>query len=193
MLTISLGSAIIGGLAGGLGSYIAQEKVRSNKKEEQIEQLRYSLLTELSSFDELVNEKSSNYSSQIPGNEILTADVYKANSSQISILSTDEATAVIRFYTGALLVNQNIQTARNIVTDTKNPQRHDFSHINQSLDRVRQDWVNCVVELISNVDEYPSHIKVDEDEYTIDKDIPAPILWMALNRDRVSTEIEFEK
>ena len=193
MIISSVGSAIIGGLAGGIGSYIAQEKVRANRKEEKIQQLRQSLLTELSSFDELVHEQSSNYKTQVPANELITPEVYRANSSQISLLTSTEAQAVIRFYTSAIMVNNSIQTARNLIAQSDNPEIHDHTSINTSIDRVRQDWINCVLELMSNLDEYPSQAKVDGDEYTLDKDTPAPILWNVLNQDRVSTEIEFEK
>ncbi|MFC5279164.1 hypothetical protein ACFPM1_10420 [Halorubrum rubrum] len=193
MIISSVGSALIGGIAGGVGTYIVQEKIRANKKEEKIRQLRQSLIAELSCLDELANEKSSNYRTQVPGNEIITAEVYKSNSSQISLLTPEEAEAVIRFYTGAILVNQSIQTARDLISQSDNPQLHDYSSINQSLDRIRQDWKSCVLELMSNMEGYPNQIKIEEEEYTLDEDIPTPILWMVLNRDRLGTaDITFQ-
>ncbi|MFD1569541.1 hypothetical protein [Halorubrum laminariae] len=195
VLLSSLASAFIGAILGSIGTYAAQEKSRKNKQEEKIKQLRQSLLTELASFDELLNERSSNYRTQIPAHEIITSEVYRSNSSQISLLTAEESESVIRFYSGAIMVNKTLQTARDLITQSQNPDAHDHTTLNKSIDQLREDWKDCVLKLIHNSESYSDRVRIEvedeSEEIKLNDEVPPQFLWWVLNQDRIEFDVEF--
>lgn len=194
-LLATLGGATIGAVVGSSGTYLARERSRKKQKKEEIENLRHSLLAELSSMDELANEKSPNYGNVVPAHSVIAGDVYKSNSAKISLLTADEAEAVIRFYSGANKMDNTLETIRELVGESDNPQSHDMTLVNESLDILREEWKTCSLALLSHLDDYPTEMQIDGRKVSVDESISPPELWIVLNhrkmRDLVD-DIEFD-
>jgi gas vesicle protein len=177
----TLVGATVGAILGSYGTYMARERSRKNQKEERIENLRRSIVAERSSMDELANQKSSNYSTQIPTHRAVSAEVYPSNSSEISLLSPSEAEAVISFYSGALMLEQTLDTTRELVSKSEHPQMHDMNPLNESIDIIRNEWKTSVLTLISELDDHPAEISIDDKQFPVDESMSTADLWIVLN------------
>jgi polyhydroxyalkanoate synthesis regulator phasin len=184
----TLGSAAVGAVIGSYGTYWARERSRLNEQEERIENLRRSLIAELGSMEELATEKASNYRTQIPVHSTISAEVYKSNSSDISLLEPKEAEAIIRFYSGAIRLEQTLDTTRDLLTESENPQQNDLTALNESIDILRQEWKDAVLVLLSNLDDYPSAVRTEHDEVKVDDSMSTGDLWIVLNHKRLSND-----
>jgi len=192
----TLGGAILGALLGSYGTYLARERSRKKQERERIENLRRSLVAELGSMDELATQKASNYATQIPAHSTISAEVYKSNSSEISLLTPKEAETVIRFYSGAIKLEQTLDTTRELVVESEYPQMHNLSSLNESIDVLRKEWKKCVLALISHLEDYPSEIQIDDKQIPVDESISPGDLWLVLNHKKLEfddSNIEFIK
>jgi len=187
-------AAIVGAIFGSYGTYKARERSREKEKEERVDMLRSSLLAELGSMDELATIKASNPATQIPAHSLISAEVYRSNSSDISLLTSAEAEAVIRFYSGAIMLQETLRSSRELIAESDHPQMHNFTPVNDNIENIRKLWKECVLALLSEDDEYPSKIKIEDETIPVGEEMSSADLWDILNYERLDledSEIEF--
>lgn len=185
-------SALFGGVAGSLGTYILRERSRRKERERQITNMRRSLLAELHSMEELATQDSANKSTMLPMHRFVSAEVYRANSSQISLLTEKETEAIVRFYSGAIKFEQTLEVTRGQITEETQGPLQDFSGLHHTQDILREEWKECVLALMSELDRYPKEIEIDGETLQIDESRSSGDLWVILDNEEEALVAENE-
>lgn len=102
MVVTTLAGAVVGALVGSLGTYILQGQRRIRQQQNEIDNLRNSLLAELSNMDDLLPSDYDGKIDTVPIGMSIPSNIYLSNTQNLSILTQHETNAVIRFYSGAL-------------------------------------------------------------------------------------------
>lgn len=190
----TLGGAIIGAILGSIGTYWARERSRKKQKREQIEDLRRSLLSELVSMEELATLDSANKATKIPMNNLISSEVYRSNSSKISLLTTEETDAVIRFYSNAIRFEKTVDSTIDAASEIEPSMAHDMTPIHNSRDILREEWKDCVLALIAELEEYSDKVQLGDEHLSVDDSMSSGDLWYVLNPDKLGEgdeDVEF--
>lgn len=184
----TVASGVVGALLGSFATYLGRERSRKNEKREEIETLRRSLVAELASMEELATIDSANKPTKVPIHRLVSSEVYKSNSPKISRLTPREAEAVIRFYSNAIRYEQTLDTTHQLLSNIDASPLHDMSPLHISRDLLRKEWKDCVLALISELDDYPGEIKIDGERYSVDESMSSADIWYVLNLDKLETD-----
>lgn len=185
MAVTTLAGAVVGALVGSLGTYILQSQRRIRQQQNQIDNLRNSLLAELSNMDDLIPSDYDGENDTVPIGMSIPSNVYESNSQNLSMLKHRETDTVIRFYSGALKIQKMTEEAADILSD-EDASPEDIIQERGGKDNIRQEWIRCVVTLLENSDNYPDAIKFEGREINPDSDIGFKDLWVFLNHEAIS-------
>ncbi|MDL0140632.1 hypothetical protein PNP85_14080 [Halobacterium salinarum] len=92
----TLGSGILGGIVGSIGNYAIQRRMEGARREDEVNALRSALLTEIETMEHFDDFDIRHRN--IPNQDSFSSTIYESNSSDIGMLSKEEAEAIVRFY-----------------------------------------------------------------------------------------------
>lgn len=185
MVVGTLSGAILGAIAGSLGTYLLQEHRRKKQEKEEVENLRNSLLAELSCMDDLLSEDHDDRDDIVQIGMSIPSNVFESNSSTLSILESKETERVIRFYSGALKYQKMVEELTDLLADgDKSPEN--ILKKRGGKEKIQDEWIRCVVSLLEHSDGYPESIQFEGREIEPNEDIGFEDLWIFLNYDGIS-------
>ena len=183
----TLVGAISGALVGSLGTYILQGRRRKKQHQKEIEELRDSLLAELSTMDDLRRTDQESRDDILSVGMYIPSNVYGSNTQKLSILTRAETDAIIRFYSGALKYQKSVEETANVVLNG-DISIDEIIKEHDEKDKFRQEWVRCVMVLLENSDTYPDVIQFEGEkiEPNSSDNISFEKLWVFLNHEGIS-------
>lgn len=138
-----ISAAIIGALLGSIGTYLTRSYFRHKEKTERAQQLRRSLFYELAEMQELAAYSEDRRPSQV-SLALTTTTVFENNAAEIGMLSSEEVEALVRFYTSAQIVSDQLGTTIEVATNSEVPGVHDYSPIKENILSLQTQWVNAI-------------------------------------------------
>lgn len=184
MVVATLTGAVVGAIVGSLGTYLLQEKRRKREATERTNNLRNSLLAELSCMDDLLLEGHDDRDNVVQIGMSIPSNVYESNSNALSILKDEETERVIRFYSGALKYQKMVEDKADLLSgEGKSPDQ--FMKKRGGKDKIQDEWIRCVVSLLEHSNNYPDAIRFEGRRIEPDFDIRFKDLWIYLNYEGV--------
>jgi len=185
MVVTTLAGAVVGAIAGSLGTHALQIRRQRNREKDEITDLRNSIIAELSCMDDLLQSDFDDTGDTLPVGMSIPSRVYEANSGRLSLLTQKESERVVRFYSGALKYQKMVEEATDIhVSSDESPVK--VYEEREAKPRIREEWVRCVVTLLEESNMYPNAINFEERKIEPQKDMRFEDLWIFLNHSGIS-------
>jgi hypothetical protein len=184
MVVGTLAGAAVGAIFGSLGTHILQIRRERKQEQQEISNLRDSLIAELSCMDELLQSGYDDSDNAVVVGMSIPSGVYESNSNRLSILTQEEVEKVIRFYSAALKYQKMVEEKAELFMEGASEE--DIQKERSAKSRIREEWVRCVVALLEESATYPDAITFEGRRIAPHKEMQFEDLWIFLNHVGIS-------